>query len=334
SYYSVVLGWCFYFLFLSIFYPLPSSHDESLQVWNNMEKSSWPIFCHFLSVLLASLSLAKAVTSIELINKIIIPLLLIILTFSFCWALSLKYASHGITYLFTPDWDEMKTPKLWIDAASQNAWDTGAGVGLFLTYATFMTRTDDVVKIGTVLPACNNLISLLCCITTFSTVFSVEMNKDEPISKDDIVKLLKNNGKANTGLTFIWMPLLYNSFGSGGRFLCCAFFLCLALAGISSLISILELSVHTLQDMKVPRKYGLPIVAVSVFCIGLASAIDINILVNQLGSDFVWSFALIIAGSMMVSLPIRYGAQGFRDVVVNTFGLDDWKLPRLWEIII
>ena len=34
----------------------------------------------------------------------------------------------------------------------------GAGAGLFLTYATYMSRRDSVVKLGIALPVCNNLI--------------------------------------------------------------------------------------------------------------------------------------------------------------------------------
>ena len=34
----------------------------------------------------------------------------------------------------------------------------GAGSGLFLTYASYMTRRDGVVKLGTLLPAANNVI--------------------------------------------------------------------------------------------------------------------------------------------------------------------------------
>ena len=43
------------------------------------------------------------------------------------------------------------------------------------------------------------------------------------------------------------MPLLYASL-SGGRVLAVIFFLCITLAGISSLISIMEQSVHVLED--------------------------------------------------------------------------------------
>ena len=43
------------------------------------------------------------------------------------------------------------------------------------------------------------------------------------------------------------MPLLYGSL-TGGRFLTILFFLCISLAGLSSLIALLEQAVHVLED--------------------------------------------------------------------------------------
>jgi len=81
----------------------------------------------------------------------------------------------------------------------------------------------------------------------------------------------------------------------------------------------------------VPRKFGLPLVFVVMFCLGIPSALDLNILVNQ---DFVWAFGQVLAGVVLISLPIRYGASKFRDELVNQFGLDDWKLPRIWDFLV
>jgi len=159
SYYSVVVGWCYYYLFHSIFYALPKSKQESTDIWKHLQTSQYlPVLLHFLSLLFTSLSLIKGVSSIEKVNRVIVPLLLLVLLVSFYWSLTLEYASYGITFLFTPDWGELSNLKLWVDAASQNAWDTGAGSGLFLTYASYMTRRDGVVKLGTLLPAANNVI--------------------------------------------------------------------------------------------------------------------------------------------------------------------------------
>jgi len=61
-----------------------------------------------LSLLLAGFSVTRAVTSIERVNNVMMPLLLLVLLVSFYWSLTLKYASHGIAYLFTPDWGELQ----------------------------------------------------------------------------------------------------------------------------------------------------------------------------------------------------------------------------------
>ena len=43
------------------------------------------------------------------------------------------------------------------------------------------------------------------------------------------------------------MPILYNNI-TGGRFLCVVFFLCVALAGLSSVVSLMERPIHVLSD--------------------------------------------------------------------------------------
>ena len=55
---------------------------------------------------------------------------------------------------------------------------TGAGSGLFLTYATYMTRRDGVVKLGTLLPAANNVIKVL---TSFWPQLLVQFSKQTQI---------------------------------------------------------------------------------------------------------------------------------------------------------
>lgn len=330
SYYSVVVGWCYYYLFHSIFYPLPKSKQESTDIWKDLQDSQYlPVLLHFLSLLFTSLSLIKGVSSIEKVNRVIVPLLLLVLLVSFYWSLTLEYASYGITFLFTPDWGELSNLKLWVDAASQNAWDTGAGSGLFLTYATYMTRRDGVVKLGTLLPAANNVISLLSAIMLYSTVFSTKTK--EGANQTEIATLLTEDGYANTGLTFQWMPVLYSELGIPGRILSCLFFLCLSLAGVTSLVALLELPIHTLEEMRIPRKFALPLVSVGIFCIGIPSALNINILINQ---DFVWAFGQVLAGVVTISIPIRYGVSKFRNDIINQFGLEDWTLPSIWDYII
>jgi len=129
----------------------------------------------------------------------------------------------------------------------------------------------------------------LCGLLVFSTVFSVQFQEGK--SKEQVIGVLKENGPANTGLTFIWMPILFRSINVG-QFLCAIFFLCITLAGLSSLISLVELPVHALADFGIQRIPATILVGVVMFSIGLASAFDVNILVNQ---DGVWAYAMILS---------------------------------------
>ena len=71
------------------------------------------------------------------------------------------------------------------------------------------------------------------------------------------------------------------------------------------------------------RRY-IAVIAVGLlsFSIGLASALDINIFVNQ---DAVWAHALIVSGCFLIFLVARYGALKFRRVLYNEVW-SKWKL--------
>ena len=118
-----------------------------------------------------ALTIYKGVSSIEKVNKILIPTLLGIVFLSVIRAITLPGAMSGISYLFTPDWAQLKDPRVWLEALTQNAWDTGAGWGLFLTYAIYIRKRYGLIKNAFTTAIGNNLVSLLAAIMVFSTVF-------------------------------------------------------------------------------------------------------------------------------------------------------------------
>lgn len=331
-YYSVVLGWCFYYFVYYIGHSLPSNEKDAKATFTDFaEESSWPILTHFVAVLLAALCVTKGVKTIEKISIVLVPLLLLILLVTFVWSLTRPYADIGIKFLFTPRWKSFGDPRVWVDAVSQNAFDTGAGMGLMIPYSAYMTRKNGIVKYGHLVPATNNLISLLCGITVFGTVFSTLMISRPTESQSDIIDILKDSGPASTGLTFIWMPVLFQTVGSFGKVLAILFFLSLSFAGLTSLMSNFELATRTLEDLGIPRMFGMPVTVLATFLGGLPSAMLIDVLTNQ---DFVWGFALVINGIMLMYMVLRFGIRRFRSDVVNNYSDNDWTLTLAWEVII
>lgn len=56
------------------------------------------------------------------------------------------------------------------------------------------------------------------------------------------------------------------------------------------------------------------LVGTTMFLVGVASAVDMTVLVNQ---DSVWGYALILNGTILVFLVLRYGILAFRRNLYN-----------------
>jgi NSS family neurotransmitter:Na+ symporter len=327
-FYSVVVGWCIYYFVFMLLNPLPETSEAATFIWNNYQNSGWPLVTHTLAIGFGCLGIWKGISSIERINKFLIPSLLIILMLSIVRALTLDGAWEGISYLFTPDWPQLKNPKIWIEALTQNAWDTGAGWGLFLTYATYMGSKQHIVKNAFFTGIGNNVISLISAMVIFGTVFAI-LNHEGGMNNAEVLEIMKTSGPASTGLTFIWMPQLFAKMFGGG-ILAILFFLGLTFAGFSSLIAQLELPTRVFVDFGFSRTKALLLVAVISYLFGIPSAMSLDILNNQ---DFVWGVALLLSGVFFSIILTTHGLQKLREIE-NFKGNNDWRIRSVWEYII
>jgi NSS family neurotransmitter:Na+ symporter len=379
-FYAVIVGWCLYYFFQSVFHPLEyisestaayqfdrvldtsktiipalpgipfhtpfqtlakliggmginTSHVESIlksseQAFNGFQGSSLPMLFHAIAMGLGGLAIWKGVSSIERVNKILIPTLLLIVLLAVARAMTLPGAFEGVRYLFTPQWNQLGQPKIWLEALTQNAWDTGAGWGLFLTYAAYMKREHGVVKNAFTTGIGNNLVSLLSALMIFGTVFAV-MSTSLHLEQSQILHNMRYSGPAATGLTFIWMPQLFARMPFG-KILCSLFFLGLTFAGFSSLIAQLELPTRTMVDAGMKRSKALILVISLVYLLGIPSARSVHFLSNQ---DHVWGIALMISGAFVALTLLRYGVEKIRknEILPDP---SDWNLGKWWTWII
>ncbi len=324
-YYSVVTGWCLKYFISSISGDLFNVHDN-LAYWNNFSSSFQPVVFHFISILIVAFVVFRGVTKgIEKVSKFLVPALLIILFILFIRAVTLPNAIEGIKYFFTPKLERILDYKVWLNALTQNAWDTGAGWGLILTYAIYMRKREDISLNAALIGFGNNSVSLLAGITIFSTVFS--------LSSMNAMQQVTQSGPANTGLTFIYLPLLFSKLSSNliiNIVFASLFFLALFFAALTSLISMVELSTRTLIDFGMKRKRAIIIVASIGFLLGFPSAININFLINQ---DWVWGVGLILSGAFISFSIIKYGINKFRTDIINGYG-SDYKIGKWYNFII
>lgn len=325
-YYAVVAGWCVFYFVEMLINPLPLTPEAAEGVWESFQAGGTPLFFHALAMGVGVLAIWKGVESIERINMVLIPTLLAIVIIALLRAVTLEGAWEGVAFLFTPQWDTLAEPQLWLEALTQNAWDTGAGWGLILTYGAYMQYRHGTVKNAFITGVGNNIVSLMAAITIFGIVFAV---LGAQMSQGEVLEVMQTSGPAATGLTFIWMPQLFAEIPFGTT-LATLFFLGLAFAAFSSLISMIELATRVFVDFGLPRAKAALGVGVVGFLMGIPSAVNLDVFANQ---DFVWGVGLIISGALVAYAVIRYGVRRFREEEVDaTTG--DWNVGRTWEWII
>lgn len=312
-YYSVVAGWCLRYLAAAATGELPGGAPGAL--WESYAGTGWAVLTMAISLGIAVAVVAGGVRGIERAARVMMPTLLVLVVVLAIRAVTLPGAERGLAFLFTPDLAGLGNSRVWLEALTQNAWDTGAGWGLALTYAIYMRAREDTTVNAFVLGFGNNSVSLLAGIMVLCTVFSIQ-----PDAASEIV------GAGNTGLTFIWVPQLFAAMPAGRLFMS-LFFLALLFAALTSLISMVELATRALVDRGIARGKAITWVAVAGFVMGLPSALSMGVFENQ---DNVWGVGLLVSGLFFGLAVLRFGVDRFRQRFVNSAG-SDVAIGRWWN---
>ena len=316
-YYSVVTGWCLRFLAASVTGGLADS-DSSRQLWESFAGTPQSLLTHVLAIGLGVGVVWFGVRGIERAARVLIPTLVLMVMILAVRAVTLPGAEQGLAFLFTPDWSQLASPRIWLEALTQNAWDTGAGWGLILTYAIYMRAREDVSLNAFLIGFGNNSMSLLAGIMVLCTVFAIN-----PQAQSEIV------GAGNEGLTFIWMPQLFAAMPGGAIFMV-LFFAALSFAALTSLIAMLELATRILIDAGWKRKQSILIVGGAGIVFGAPSALKMEIFQNQ---DWVWGVGLMLSGLFFALAARKFGLERLRREVVNGDGCD-LPIGRWWVFMV
>ncbi len=299
-YYSVVCGWALRYFVYSLTGTFNSPGFDSQALWDGFTASpAQTIGFHLIAMALVALIVYRGLKGgFESILNVVIPSLFVILVILAVRAVTLPGAAEGLRYLFVPEWSRLGNAQVWLQAFTQMAFSTGAGWGLYLTYAVYMREREDMGLNASVLCAANLFASLLAGIAVVCTIFALQSQN------------FANEAFAagNQGLAFIYFTRLIAEM-PGGVIFGPLFFLALALAGLSSLIAMVELATRNVMDMGLTRHRAVLLVAAVAFVAGIPSAYSVDFLSNQ---DFVWGVGLLIGGMLAAVAMMKYGVERAR----------------------
>ncbi|MBR8744798.1 sodium-dependent transporter [Nocardiopsis sp. MG754419] len=176
---------------------------------------------------------------IEITNKIVLPLLLVLFGLLVIQALTLPGAADGLNAFFTPDWEAMLTGKVWIAAYGHVFFSLSVGFGIMVTYSSYLRRKADLTGSAMVTSFSNSSFELLAGIGVFACLGFMAANAGVGVNEV---------ATSGIGLAFVAFPEIISSLPFGGPVFGMLFFGCLVIAGITSLISIVQVIIAAVQE--------------------------------------------------------------------------------------
>ncbi len=289
AFYSSVAGWILGYLIEALRGNVTNFQDaaqSSLHFSRLQEHPLWGLSFHLLFILCSTLVLYLGVRGgIERGNKVMMPLLFIVLILLVIKGLMMPNASRGLAFLFKPDWSAL-TPAAFLIALGQSFFTLSLGQGTMVTYGSYLGSNDNLMKSCIPVVLMDTLVSLLASVAVFTIVFSVGLQPD-----------------SGPGLIFHTLPLVFSQI-TGGYFLAILFFLLVFLAALTSEISAMEPTIAYLMDeWRWKRHHAVIACGTGAFLLGVPCALSTSVLKNYtiFGETFLDALAFL-ASNILIPL--------------------------------
>ncbi len=198
---------------------------------------------------------------IERGNKIMMPLLLLMLVVLAIRALTLEGGTRIVGYLFKPDFSQIGW-ELVLAAMGQAFFSLSVGMGALLTYGSYLGPDDRIDTAAYAIPIIDTSVALLASVVVCGSIFVFGL-------------VMTGSG---TGNVFTAIPVIFHSM-PGGRWLVILFYLLVLLAALTSTISLLEVvASYLIDEKKMSRRRAVLIAASGITALGLVCALSFNVL--------------------------------------------------------
>lgn len=259
SFYSVIAGWTIKFLVDAASNSFAQqSNIEITQNFNNFVNSGWqPIIYAGVFICMATWIVIKGIEKgIEKYNKILMPILIVILVVLCINSMTMDGFGEGMNFLFNPDFSKVTTKTI-LDALGQVFFTLSVGMGVMITYSSYVTKQDNMPRSKGIVTIIDTSIAIISGIAVFPAVFTYGLEPTE-----------------GPALVFITLPNIFAQM-PGGYLLGILFFALLVIAAITSVISIMEMiTAFLMEEYKLTRRRSVIYISVATFTIACVCALS------------------------------------------------------------
>ncbi len=224
SFYSVIAGWTLKYLMLALGNQFAGKDTAALGAMYSqfIANPLRPIFWQLIFMIGTGLVVRSGVEGgIEKVSKALIPVLVILIILLNLRAVSLPGAGAGLSFLFKPDFSKL-TGRGVLAALGQSFFSLSLGMGVMITYGSYIGKEENLNSVSFRTVAADTIIALLAGTAIFPMAFAFGIAPD-----------------SGPGLIFITLPNVLPEM-PGGYFFGIFFFALVAVAALTSTISLLE----------------------------------------------------------------------------------------------
>ncbi len=297
SFYAVIAGWTLSYLWGAVTGALNgvTTADQSGAVFAALVGNPG------LMVFLAGIFLALTAVivrggisgGIEKATTILMPILLVMLVGMAIRSMTLPGGTEGLSYIFSADFSKISVGVV-AAALGQALFSLSLGMGAMITYGSYFPERENIHQAGIIVAVFDTSIALLAGLIIFPALFSAGVPPE-----------------AGPGLVFVVLPTVFAQIPAGQIF-AIAFYALLAIAALTSTISLLEVVTSYFVDEKGwSRTKAVSILGSACFALAVPSALSQTegsffFSLPGLGIDFlslqniIWGNYSLSIGALMV----------------------------------
>lgn len=296
SYYAVVLGWAAAYTWYSVGIQWGSDAEAFFQETFLKAAPEPGIIGGLVPAVLIPVALVWVFvlvilyggvrSGIERSVKIMIPLLVAVFVLLVIRALTLPGAVTGLNALFAPDFSRILDPQVWVAAYGQIFFTLSIAFAIMITYASYLPRSTDLTDNAFIAGFANCSFELLAGIGVFATIGFLAQQTGTPVDEA---------ATDGVGLAFVAFPQIISQMPGLNSLFGVAFFGSLVLAGVTSLISIVEVLIAALRDkFDLPRNVAVTIGGGLCALVSLIYTTNGGLYILDAADNFINSFGIAL----------------------------------------
>lgn len=266
GYYSVVAGWTLEYLLQALTGGFNNkSADDFVSMFTEFSQDPFrPILWLSVFMIVTHFVIVKGVKNgIEKSSKVLMPVLFILVILLAICSVTLPNAEKGLDFLLKPDFSKVNSD-VFLGAMGQAFFSMSLGMGCLSTYASYFGKDTRLAHTAMSVGLIDTFVAVLAGVIIFPAAFSVGIN---PGSGPSLIFITLPNVFEQA---FSSMPLLASACAS-------AFYILLALAALTSTISLHEVSTAFFHEkFRISRHKSATIVSVGCWSIGVVSSLALG----------------------------------------------------------